>query len=120
MQLNKKNALISRNITIDGRRTSVRLESQMWIALKEVAEREECTIHDICTVIAGRKSDNITLTAAIRIFLVLYYKAASTEEGHNIAGHGSFKRMISRLANRRNKQETYDDNVDFKKAMALV
>jgi predicted DNA-binding ribbon-helix-helix protein len=95
----KKNALISRNVTIGTRRTSIRLESHMWIALKDIARREQCSIHDICTVIAERKSDNITLTAAIRIFLVLYYKAAATEEGHKSAGHGSFQKMVSRVAN---------------------
>lgn len=95
----KKTALISRNITVNKRRTSIRLEAQMWVALKEIAEREKCTVHDICGVIAGRKSDNITLTAAIRIFLMLYYKSASTEEGHKRAGHGGFKLMMSRVVN---------------------
>lgn len=96
---NKKTALISRNITVNRKRTSVRLESQMWVAIKEIAEREKCTIHDICTVIAGKKSENITLTAAIRIFLMLYYKAATTEEGHKRAGHGGFRLMMTRVAN---------------------
>jgi predicted DNA-binding ribbon-helix-helix protein len=104
------NALISRNVTINDRRTSIRLESQMWIALKEVADRERCSIHDICTVIANRKSANITLTAAIRIFLVLYYKSASTEEGHKVAGHGSFQKMVSRATSPR-KADYGQDNV---------
>lgn len=93
-----KTALISRNITINHKRTSVRLEGQMWVALKEIAEREKCTIHDICSVIALQKSSSITLTAAIRIFIMLYYKAAATEEGHKRAGHGGFQRMMARLA----------------------
>lgn len=106
----KKTALISRNITVDKRRTSIRLEAQMWAALKEVAEREKCTIHDICTVIAKRKSNNITLTAAMRIFLMLYYKAAATEDGHKRAGHGGFKQMMARAANQSSTQ-SYDDNI---------
>lgn len=95
-----KTALVSRNITINGRRTSIRLEAQMWIALREIADREKCTIHEICSVIALQKSDSITLTAAIRIFMVLYFKSASTEEGHKRAGHGGFSRMVSRVANK--------------------
>ena len=94
-----KTALISRNITINGKRTSVRLEGQMWVALKEIAIREKCTIHDICSVISFQKSTNITLTAAIRIFIMLYYKVASTEEEHKRAGHGGFQRMMARIAN---------------------
>lgn len=103
----QKTALISRNITVNKRRTSIRLEAQMWVALKEIATREKCTIHDICGVIASRKSDNITLTAAIRIFLMLYFKAAATDEGHRRAGHGGFQRMMSRVANQ--TQVSYDD-----------
>ncbi len=96
---NNKTALASRNITVNKRRTSIRLEAQMWIALKDIAEREKCSIHDICGVIAQRKSKTITLTAAIRVFLMLYFKAASTEEGHSRAGHGGFQHMMSRIIN---------------------
>lgn len=96
----KKNALISRNVTVQKKRTSVRLEAQMWIALKEIAEREKCTVHDICSVIAEKKAANITLTAAIRIFLILYYKSAATEDGHRKAGHGGFHRMLARVTNK--------------------
>lgn len=103
----QKTALISRNITVNKRRTSIRLEAQMWVALKEIACREKCTIHDICGVIATRKSENITLTAAIRIFLMLYFKAAATDEGHRRAGHGGFQRMMSRVANQ--QSAPYDD-----------
>jgi predicted DNA-binding ribbon-helix-helix protein len=95
----KKTALVSRNITVNKRRTSIRLEAQMWVALKEIAAREKCTVHDICTVIGSKKAENITLTAAIRIFLMLYFKSAATEEGHKRAGHGAFHRMLSRAAN---------------------
>ena len=71
----------------------------MWQALKEIAQRECCTIHDICTLISSRKKDDMTLTASIRIFLMLYYKSAATEEGHARAGHGGFQKMLQR-ANR--------------------
>lgn len=94
----QKTALISRNITVNGKRTSIRLEAQMWVTLKEIAEREKCSVHDICTVIQNRKSDNITLTAAIRVFLMLYFKSAATEEGHKRAGHGGFHKMLARVA----------------------
>lgn len=88
--------LVSRNITVLGRRTSVRLEPEMWTALREIARRESCKIHDICSLIQMRKNPDTSLTAAIRVFLMLYYRAASTEEGHTRAGHGSFQSMIRR------------------------
>ena len=73
----------------------------MWQALKEIAARECCSIHDICTLISSRKKDDMTLTASIRIFLMLYFKSAATEEGHIRAGHGGFHKMLQR-ANRGN------------------
>ena len=91
-----KSTLVSRNITVLGRRTSVRLEPEMWNALREISKREQCKIHDICSLIQLRKNPNTSLTAAIRVFLVLYYRAASTEDGHGRAGHGSFNNMAQR------------------------
>lgn len=88
--------LVSRNITVMGRRTSVRLEPEMWTALREISKRESCKIHDICSLIQMRKNPDTSLTAAIRVFLMLYYRAASTEEGHIRAGHGSFQNMVRR------------------------
>ena len=91
-----KSTLISRNITVKGRRTSVRLEPEMWGALQDIAQREKCHIHDICTLICLCKKTNTSLTAAIRVFVMLYYKAAATEQGHQFAGHGDFKNMLDR------------------------
>jgi len=91
-----KTTLLSRNITVDGRRTSVRLEPEMWNSLYDIAKRESCTIHDICTLISLRKNPKTSLTAAIRVFLMLYFRASSTEEGHAKAGHGNFEFMKNR------------------------
>ncbi|GJL84568.1 MAG: hypothetical protein DHS20C02_03430 [Micavibrio sp.] len=91
-----KSTLVSRNITVFGRRTSVRLEPEMWMALREIAKREKCSIHDICSLIGVRKNENTSLTAAIRVFLMLYFRSASTETGHRDAGHGSFDDMKNR------------------------
>lgn len=88
--------LVSRNITVLGHRTSVRLEPDMWEAIKDIAERESCKIHDICSLISLRKNARTSLTAAIRVFIMLYYKSAATEDGHRQAGHGSFDDMMRR------------------------
>lgn len=91
-----KSTLVSRNITVLGRRTSVRLEPEMWNALREIAKREQCRIHDICSLVQMRKTPNTSLTAGIRVFLMLYYRAAATEEGHVKAAHGDFGNMLQR------------------------
>lgn len=83
-----RTSLISKNITVSQRRTSIRLEPEMWVAIKEIAKRERCTIHRICTIVNERKNEKSSLTAAIRVFIMAYYRAAATEEGHARAGHG--------------------------------
>jgi len=91
-----QSSLVSRNITIFGRRTSIRLEPEMWTALNDIADREKCSVHDICSLVYVRKSSLTSLTAAIRVFMMLYYKAATTEIGHKEAGHGDFNIMKQR------------------------
>ena len=91
-----KSSLISRNITVLGERTSIRLEPEMWNALADISEREACSIHDVCSLVSLRKRENTSLTAAIRVFIMLYYKASSTEEGHVKVGHGNFEEMKRR------------------------
>jgi predicted DNA-binding ribbon-helix-helix protein len=120
-----KSTLVSKNVTIKGRRTSIRLEPEMWAALKDIARRERCKIHDICTLVHIRKREGTSLTAAIRVFLMLYYRASSTEIGHMQAGHGSFEDMIGRaniseeaLGRPIKKQASYKNVYYARKGMA--
>jgi predicted DNA-binding ribbon-helix-helix protein len=91
-----KSTLISRNITVLNKRTSVRLEPEMWRELKNISRRESCSIHDLCSLISLKKKSKTSLTAAIRVFLMLYYRAAATNNGHVKAGHGNFENMKRR------------------------
>jgi predicted DNA-binding ribbon-helix-helix protein len=93
---NVRSTLVSRNVTVYGRRTSIRLEPEMWEALKDVAKKERCSVHNLCTLVFLRKNGDTSLTAAIRVFLMLYFKAAATEDGHQKAGHGNFENMKKR------------------------
>lgn len=93
LPMSLKSTLVSRNITVSGKRTSIRLEPEMWKSLKDIAQREACSIHDLCSLIGLRKNKRTSLTAAIRVFLMLYFKASSTEDGHQRAGHGNFENM---------------------------
>ncbi len=91
-----QSTLVSKNITIFDRRTSVRLEPAMWDALMDISMRERCSLHDICSLVYVRKEQGTSLTAAIRAFLMLYYRSAATELGHIQAGHGDFNAMKKR------------------------
>lgn len=78
---------ITRNVTVSGHRTSIRMEPTMWDALDELSEREGRTINEICTFVERRKYDS-SLTAALRVLILSYFRAAATDEGHEAAGHG--------------------------------
>lgn len=79
---------ISRNVTIAGHRTSIRLQTEMWDAIDEICRRERISLHQLCTRIAEGKSAR-SLTSEVRVFVVSYYRAAADDEGHRRAGHGT-------------------------------
>ena len=81
-------SLINRNVVVTGRRTSVRLEVQMWDALFEIERREGRTVHEICTEVDATRRES-TLTSGLRIYILGYYREASTPGGHTRAGHGA-------------------------------
>lgn len=74
-----RSTLVNRNIMVGGRRTSVRLEPEMWTALLDIARRENQTIHGIATIVNERKKPETSLTAAIRVFCLAYYRSALGE-----------------------------------------
>lgn len=64
------------NVIVAGRRTSVRLEPVMWDALQDIARRERISVHDLVTDIDRHRSES-SLTAAIRVFIVNFYRRAA-------------------------------------------
>lgn len=61
----------------------------MWDALGEVCAREGLSLGALCQQLDSGRLES-TLTAALRVYLVNYFKAAATEAGHAAAGHGTF------------------------------
>ncbi len=79
-------ALQSRNVRIYNRRTSVRLEPEMWSALSEIAALEGCSIHDLCGVVYDMKGPGASFTAALRVFMMEYYRSVyRTNDKINLA-----------------------------------
>ena len=68
--------LMVRNIVIGGRRTSVRLEPDMWHGLCEIARRHGASVNEICTLVAKRRRGS-SLTAALRVFAFRYFRVAA-------------------------------------------
>ena len=69
-------ALSIRNVVVAGHRTSVRLEPVMWDALREIADSQEIPLNDLVTEI-DRRRDVPNLTAAIRVYIVDFYRSAA-------------------------------------------
>lgn len=75
-------SMLSRNVRIHNRRTSVRLEPAMWAALNEISTAENCTIHDLCGAVHDLKEEGVSFTAALRVFLMEYYRTAASVSPH--------------------------------------
>lgn len=71
-----ESSLVTRNVNVGSRRTSVRLEPVLWEALREIANREQRSVHEICTDI-DRTRGGTRLTSAMRIYIVNYFRSAA-------------------------------------------
>jgi predicted DNA-binding ribbon-helix-helix protein len=65
--------LVSRNIRINGHRTSIRLEPELWAALEKVCLFENKPLNDICSHIAARCHAS-SFTSAVRVYILTYYE----------------------------------------------
>jgi predicted DNA-binding ribbon-helix-helix protein len=74
----RPSTLVNRNVTVAGHRTSVRLEPAMWDALHQICRTERRSLNSMVTEIA-RGQESSSLTAAIRVFLMSYFRAAAAE-----------------------------------------
>ena len=84
----KRSALVIRNVSVHGHRTSIRLEPQIWDSMTEICRREFCTPHDVCSYVAERKPPHGSLTSSLRVFILNYFRTCATEDGHHRTGHG--------------------------------
>jgi len=98
--LRRESSLISRNLVIGQRRTSARLEPEMWSALFDISRREHRGVNDIATLVDQNRPSSCSLTAALRVFIMAYFRSAATEEGHSRAGHGYGRVLYGAPANK--------------------
>ncbi len=74
--------LILRNIRVRGRRTSMKLDLRLWDALEEICQREDTDLDELCTWLDGVHGQS-SLTAAVRVLLVSYFRARAEEAEHD-------------------------------------
>ena len=83
-----KTRLVSRNVIATAGRSSMRLEPEVWIALREICHRERVNLAGLVQRVERAGSPG-SRTSAVRVFALDYFQAAATEEGHAAAGHGA-------------------------------
>jgi predicted DNA-binding ribbon-helix-helix protein len=69
------NRLTMRSVTINGRRTTMRLEPSMWNALRRIAESHSVTVNQLCSKIDSSRGE-MSMTAAVRSYIVSYLQQA--------------------------------------------
>jgi len=85
-----KSTLVSKNINIGSRRTSLRLEREFWDALDDICTREILTVHQLCTLIDERRHGS-SRTSAVRAFVITYFRAVADGSGSRKGGRKSSK-----------------------------
>lgn len=78
--------LETKNLLIESRRTSIRLEPELWKCLKEIAESQSLSLQEVCTAIHHGHSSS-SYTAAVRVFVLMHYwTQAMMGQAHNLIG----------------------------------
>jgi predicted DNA-binding ribbon-helix-helix protein len=71
-----KSPVVKRSIVIATHKTSVSLEDDFWIAIKEIARERNMTLSDlVASIDNGRNHGN--LSSAIRTFVLDHYRTLS-------------------------------------------
>jgi len=70
--------LVNRNVIATSGRTSMRLEPELWGALREICQRETITLSDLIQRIE-QKGHPGGRTSAIRVYVVIYFRDAAQQ-----------------------------------------
>lgn len=73
--------LVCKNVIVNGRRTSMRLDRETWISLSDICTREGITIHQLCSKIDTTKGAS-GLSAATRLFVLTYFRFILNQYEH--------------------------------------
>jgi predicted DNA-binding ribbon-helix-helix protein len=72
----------------------MRLEPEIWDALRDICLRENVELRDLIQRIEPSHGEG-GRTSAVRVFVLEYFRAAATDGGHLQAGHGSNSHFTS-------------------------
>jgi predicted DNA-binding ribbon-helix-helix protein len=73
----RERGLKSGNVVVNGHRTSIRLEPEMWSALSEIAGMEGLRVNQLVSQVASNARTG-SLTSAVRVFIMAYFRTKAT------------------------------------------
>lgn len=68
-----KSAIVKRSIVVAGHRTSVSLEDEFWMSLREIAKARDTTLSHLVGAI-NTERQHANLSSAIRLFVLGNYR----------------------------------------------
>ena len=68
-----KSPVVKRSIVIAGHKTSVSLEDEFWVGMKEIAKAQRKTLSDLVGSIDTQRAHG-NLSSAIRLFMLSHYQ----------------------------------------------
>ena len=72
-----KSPVVKRSIVIAGHKTSVSLEDEFWVGMKEIAKAQRKTLSDLVGSIDTQRAHG-NLSSAIRLFVLDHYLQRAT------------------------------------------
>jgi len=72
-----KSMIAKRSIMIHNHKTSVSLEDEFWVALKEIAQRRNQRLSALIALIDGERTTG-NLSSALRLFVLDQYRSGSS------------------------------------------
>jgi predicted DNA-binding ribbon-helix-helix protein len=68
---------VNRTICLEGRRTTLRLEPELWAALDEVARQQRKSVSQLVAAACSSGRRGTSRASSVRVFIVEYYRGAS-------------------------------------------
>ena len=66
--------LINRVVSVNGRRTSMRMSMKEWNALEDVCRKEKISKNQLLGLIEESNKDSLSLTYSTRLFIIAYFR----------------------------------------------
>jgi predicted DNA-binding ribbon-helix-helix protein len=98
------NRLAMRSVTINGRRTTMRLEPSMWNALRRIAEDHRMTVNQLCSKIDSSRGE-MSMTAALRSYIVSYLQQMPMDHANKVGEAQSIDAILDELGTAYTKGE---------------